>query len=164
MALSESSLGKGALWVGMSTDRTGTKRQTGDNTCWAACFAFITGQTGETLFQLYTSLDASISGIGSSDEASLTKEMGFVKCDPWFGGIATLGEKFGSQLPMAVALPVHFIVVTRVELNASRTNYTQVRFWDPATNAYETLSREDFIRLKKPFYGYIRKPDEGKGK
>lgn len=156
MMLSGSSVGKGPLWVGIK-DKPGTKQQSGDNTCWAASFAFITGQKSETLFKLYTSLDASISGIQLGDEAALTSELGFIKCDPWYKGIGDLGEDFGSkQLPMAVALPDHFVVVTAVELNPSRTNYTQVRYWDPADNTYQTVSRGDFLKLK-PFYGYIRK-------
>lgn len=158
--LSESSVGAKALWVGIS-DQTGTKAQSGDNTCWAASFAFITGQNSETLFKLYTSLDSSIRGILDKEEGELIKDLtsvgiNIIKRDSWSQDLASLGDKFGTILPMAVALPDHYIVVTAVELNPSRTNCTQVRYWDPADNTYSTVSRENFLKLK-PSHGYIMK-------
>lgn len=154
--LSESSVGAKALWVGIS-DQTGTKAQSGDNTCWAASFAFITGQNSETLFKLYTSLDSSIRGILDKEEGELIKDLAsaginIVKHDSWSQDI----DKIGTILPMAVALPDHYIVVTAVELNPSRTNCLQVRYWDPADNTYSTVSRENFLKLK-PSHGYTVK-------
>jgi hypothetical protein len=117
--------------------------QSGVNTCWAACFAYVTGKS-QLAMRLDASLDASIYGAVDADSDAMATTAGLTKVAAWNTGLG--------KLPMIVGLPAHFVVLIWAAVKPP-SEIVVVKYWDPDGGVYKKVSIQDFVKLN-PTIGY----------
>ncbi len=138
------------------------RRQQEENTCWAACIAYIAEGREEFVkkFTEYFPKDRTDfprnpyyteNGMDLPNVVRLAHSAGLTYHSDCQYAIMTL---FKTQpKPLMVGLAHHYIVVVAVYLNGSRTDYTQVAYWDPYDDSEHIATKEQFL-AEKPHHAF----------
>jgi len=114
--------------------------QKGDNTCWAAAFALVLGKK-EHEIKLYAKLDSAINSLAYDDTEPLAKEVGLTLVKNWHDAAMQ------GKVPIAVGLPNHWVVVTKVAKNQSNTRIAELEYFDPWDGKLSTVGADVFATL-----------------